>query len=98
MTRIGKFYHFLPPEILRDIAFIPIMNKVYYSFIQIRLRFWLDKSPPATVDQIWKKFESVKNDVKENWTANREDLGTGLGCFGSNYKMAEHFTRFARRK
>ena len=39
MTRIGKFYHFLPPEILHDIAFIPIMNKVYYSFIQIALRF-----------------------------------------------------------
>ena len=45
-----------------------------------------------------KKFAIWKNDVKENWTANREDIGTRLGCFGSKYKMAEHFTRFAMRK
>ena len=32
------------------------------------------------------------------WTVNREDLGTRLSCFGSEYKMAEHFTRFTRKK
>ena len=29
---------------------------------------------------------------------NQEDLGTGLSCFGSEYKMAEHFTHFMRKK
>ena len=28
------------------------------------------------------------------WTVNWEDLGTSLICFGSECKMAEHFTRF----
>ena len=35
--------------------------------------------------------------LPENWTVNREDLGTGFS-FGSEYKMAEHFTRFTRKK
>ena len=32
-----------------------------------------------------------------NLTVNREDLRTRLSCFGNEYKMAEHFTRFARK-
>ena len=30
----------------------------------------------------------------DNQTGNREDLETRLSCFGSEYKVAEHFTRF----
>ena len=31
-------------------------------------------------------------------TVNREDLGTRLSCFGSEYKTADHFTRFTKNK
>ena len=56
MTRIGKFYHFLTPEILRDVAFIPSILKrvqwrrvswirsIIHSF-KILLCFWLHKIP-----------------------------------------------------
>ena len=30
----------------------------------------------------------------DNQTGNLEDLETRLSCFGSEYKVAEHFTRF----
>ena len=33
--------------------------------------------------------------LPDNQTGNREDLETRLSCFGSEYKVAEHFTRFA---
>jgi len=37
----------------------------------------------------------VNNDVSStNLTVNREDLGTRLSCFSSEYKMAGHFTQF----
>ena len=32
------------------------------------------------------------------WTVNREDLGTRLSCFDSEYRMVEHFTRFTTKK
>ena len=32
--------------------------------------------------------------LPDYWTVNREDLGTRLTCFGSEYKTAEYFTRF----
>ena len=31
------------------------------------------------------------------WTVNWEDLGTSWSCFGSEYTMAEHFTRFTKK-
>ena len=31
-------------------------------------------------------------------TVNLEDLGTRLSCFDSEYRMAEHFTRFTTKK
>ena len=46
----------------------------------------------------------MKNDVNstasspENWTVYHEDLGTTLSCYGSEHKMAEHLTHFARKK
>ena len=32
--------------------------------------------------------------MPDNQTGRREDLETKLSCFGSEYKVAEHFTRF----
>ena len=32
--------------------------------------------------------------LPDNQTGKREDLETKLSCFGSEYKVAEHFTRF----
>ena len=32
--------------------------------------------------------------LPDNQTGNREDLEARLSCFGSEYKVAEHFTCF----
>ena len=40
----------------------------------------------------------AKNDVKNRTVHDREDLGTRLSYLDSDYKMAEHFTRFTRKK
>ena len=33
-----------------------------------------------------------RSKLPDYWTVNREDLGTRLNCFGSEYKIVEHFT------
>ena len=69
MTRIGKFYHFFTPWNTTWHCLYPInpkaramtadiMNKVYYSFIQIPLRFWLHKIP-RTIS--WPNLKQVCN-------------------------------------
>ena len=46
----------------------------------------------------------VKNDVNravklpDYWTVNREYLWTRFSCFGGNFKVVEHLTRFTRKK
>ena len=46
----------------------------------------------------------VKNDdnravkLPDYCTVNREDLRTRFSCFGGDFKMVEHFTRFTRKK
>ena len=74
----------------------------YYSF-KIFLCFWLAKIPRIIHHNqlLLAKFERVlwyvKNDVKsaaklpDYWTVNQDNLGMSLSCFGSDYKMAEHF-------
>ena len=78
-------------------------NHVLLLFIQNFLCFWLAKIPRIIHHNqlLLAKFERVlwyvKNDVKsaaklpDYWTVNQDNLGMSLSCFGSDYKMAEHF-------
>ena len=43
---------------------------------------------------MWTDDVNRAGKLPDYWTVNREDLGTRLTCFGSDYKTAEYFTRF----
>ena len=87
-----------------------VTDNHYYSF-KIFLRFWLAKIPRIihhnqllSTTNLEELYEMWTDDVNRAaklpryWTVTREDLGTRMSCFGSEYKMYEHFTRFTRTK
>ena len=91
-----------------SLLFKSTSNNFYYTF-KIFLRFWLAKIPLIHHNKLLStKFgrilRFVKNDVNcaaklpDYWTAYREDLRPRLRCFGSEYKKAEHLTRFTKKK
>ena len=69
-----------------------------------RILFRTQDNQPASVDQIWKKFaisRTVRSTVQSNpqkRTGNREVLGRVCVVFVEQYKMAEHFTYFAKKE
>ena len=82
---------------------------VYYSS-KIFLRIWLAKITrkirhnQLLSTKLGRILRYVKNDVNravklpDYWTVNREDPSTRFSCFGDNFKMVEHLTRFTRKK
>ena len=83
----------------------PIETLYYYSF-KIFGRFWLAKIPHiihhnqllstkfARILRYWTDDVNRAEKLTDYWTVNREDLGKSLTCFGSEYRMSEHFTCF----
>ena len=77
----------------------------YYSFKIFGL-FWLAKIPDIIQHKqllstkfgriLWYWTDDINRAAKWTgyWTVNQEDLATSLICFGSEYKLAKHFTRF----
>jgi len=84
-------------------------NKLDHYKFTVLLGFWLAKIPSIIhhnqllSTKCGRILRYVKNDVSraaklpDYWTVHRGDLGTRLSCFGSAFKMAEHFTGFTRK-
>ena len=85
-------------------------KKCYYSF-KMFLRFWLAKIPciihhnqllltqfGRRLGDMWKMTSIVQQNCQIFEPVNQEDHGMRLSCFGSDYKMVEHFPHFRRKK
>ena len=55
------------------------------------------KISPKWDDVNWWRQSTRAAKLRDYWTVNREDLGTRLNCFGSEYKTADHLTRFTKK-
>ena len=78
-----------------------VNNKYNYYSFKIFLFFWLAKIPRIIHHNqlLSTKIGRILRYV--NWwcqSCRKIPLATRLSCFGSEFKMAEHFTRFTRKK